>query len=366
MTFRTIATGLTFAAVLASGMVPAQQPAAPGTVARLTGVQGNVLVSQADSMATGTNEQRLAPGVRVLTTAGAKATVIYDKACNVNLGENRRYTVREQAECAEAHAPPLGSAASYGVLAGPRVANVGETVVSGDLGVYPGTSVTGFPSGKVIEGSIHPPPDKADKPDDAAKDAQKDAANAYDDLAGQRCNTKLTNQDLGGLQLTPGVYCFPNSAAKLTGELILDANGDPNAVFVFQVGTNLTAAAQSRVRVLNVGQQSDDPQQNPQDKDRKESTLCHVYWQVPGTVTIDRESRFLGNVFAVGDITVSSAVQMVGRAQTRSGAVFLDTDRIDRVICLVPIAYWPVAATAGAAAIGAGAVEINKKPKSPN
>lgn len=360
MNSRTISAGLMLVAAFAAGIAFAQQSAPAGTVAKLTGVQGNVLVSQADAMAAAANEQRLAPGVRVITTAGASATVVYDKACNVALGENRRYTVREQSECAEAHAPPMGKAADYAVLAGARVPNVGETVVDGDLGVYPGTDVTGFPPGKVNNGSIHPDQNNKNSGDDSPKKAQEDAAKAYEDLVGQRCNTKLTGQDLGGLQLTPGVYCFVNSGAKLTGDLYLDAQGDPKAVFVFQIGTNLVTAPNSRVLVLNTGQKPDDnSQQDPDDKenDKKESTLCHVYWQVGGSAVVDRGNRFVGNILAIGEILMGNAVDMVGRALARNSTVTLDTDKIDRVSCrLVPLAAAKVlGAGAGAVAIGAGA-----------
>jgi hypothetical protein len=351
MTSRTISAGLMLAAAFAAGIAFAQQSAPAGTVARLTGVQGNVLVSQADAMAAAANEQRLAPGARVITTAGASATVVYDKACNVALGENRRYTVREQSECAEAHAPPMGSAASYAVLGGSRVANVGESTVNGELGVSPGTGVTGFPPGRVTNGTIHPA-------DDSAAQAQKDAVKAYEDLVGQRCNTKLTGQDLGGLILTPGVYCFPSSAAQLTGELLLDAQGDPNAVFVFQVGTTLTTAPNSTIRVLNSGQQANANGQGTDKRDQKESALCNVYWQVTSTATLGKESRFLGNILAIGDVAMANRADVLGRALTRSGAVMLDTDKIDRVACLPPVLIPPPVGAAGAVAIGAAAIAI--------
>ena len=94
-------------------------------IARLSGVQGNVLVSQADGMAAAVNGQQLAPGARVITTAGAKVTITYERGCLVDLGENRRYIVREAAECAAAKAPPLGAATPFAVLAGPQVVNTG-------------------------------------------------------------------------------------------------------------------------------------------------------------------------------------------------------------------------------------------------
>jgi hypothetical protein len=225
------------AGLLAVSASHAQQPASTRPIARLTGIQGNVLVSQTDGMAAATSGQQLPPGTRVITTGGAKATVSYASGCVVDLGENRRYIVREAAECTAAKAPPLGSATPFAVLAGPQVVNTGATVVRGDLGVSPGSAVAGFPGGKVVDGGIR-------NSGDGPSLAQKDAAIAYTDLASQPCNVKLSGQDLGGQTLTPGVYCFPGSAATLTGELVLDAQGDPDAVYVFQVGTTLSASYQ--------------------------------------------------------------------------------------------------------------------------
>jgi hypothetical protein len=359
MITRTIATGLVLAAVLAAGSA-AGQPAAPRTVATLTGVEGNVLVSEADAMVSAGNGQRLAPGARVLITAGAKATVAYDKGCTVLLGVNQRYTVRERAECARARAPQMGKVEEFTILAGAAVRNVGETVVTGEVGVSPGAGVVGFPPGKV-SGKIHPA-------NDVAEQAQKDAAKVYAELAQQECNVNLAGQDLGGLTLTPGVYCFPG-AAQLTGELVLDAQGDRNAVFVFQVGTTLTTAARSLVRIKDDGREDDDGKGRPADeRQRKRGTLCHVYWQVGNAVTLGRESFFLGNLFAIGTIDMANRVEFVGRALSRTGQVLLDTDN-DTGLCL-PVAgyYRPAAAIvgAGALAVGASAIEANRKPKSPN
>jgi hypothetical protein len=104
----------------------------------------------------------------------------------------------------------LGSAYSFGVLAGSAVTNIGNTVIYGDLGVYPGTAITGFPPG-IVNGTIH-------DADAVAKQAQVDALTAYNYFAGLPFNQNLTGQDLGGLTLTPGVY-FYSSSAQLTGTL---------------------------------------------------------------------------------------------------------------------------------------------------
>jgi hypothetical protein len=346
-------------AALGDGAALAQQPAAARTIAKLIDVQGNVLVSQADAMAAATNEQRLAPGARILTTAGAKATVVYDKGCSVTLGLNQRYTVRERAECTPARAPEMGKVIEFGILAGSGIRNTGETLVEGDLGVSPGTAVTGFPPGRV-NGHMH-------RTDVDAGQAQKDALKAYQQMDAQECNVSLAGQDLGGLTLTPGVYCFPAAPAQLTGELILDPQGDPDAVFVFQVGTTLTTAANSSIRVKNGGSEGSDTGAPATDRERKRETLCHVYWQVGTSVSLGKESQFLGNIFAVGDIEIANKGHVSGRALARNGQLTLDTG-VDQLTCL-PIVAWVGPATAAAIGTAAGTVGIidyERKPKSPN
>src|SRR5580700_7877794 len=90
---------------------------------------------------------------------------------------------------------------SFSVLGGSTVTNTGPTIVNGNLGVSPGSAVTGFPPGVVTNGTIH-------AGDAAAAQAQSDLTVLYNQLAGAMCNTNLTGQDLGGLTLNPGVYCF--------------------------------------------------------------------------------------------------------------------------------------------------------------
>jgi hypothetical protein len=155
-------------------------------------------------------------------------------------------------------APSLGTAQGFAVLGGSAVSNTGPTIIApGNLGVAPGflPSITGFPPGIVI-GEIHAAPDAV------AIQAQSDTTIAYNDLAGRPCNFTLTGQNLGGLTLVPGVYCF-TSSAQLTGTLTLDAQGDPGAVWIFQIGSTLTTASNSSVNVIGDGQ------------------LCNVFWGFP-------------------------------------------------------------------------------------
>ena len=134
---------------------------------------------------------------------------------------------------------PLGTAGNFAVLGFSTVTSTGATTVVGNVGVSPGSSVTGFPPGSVTKGSIH-------QADPAAVQAQKDLGVAYNALVALTPTQQLSGQDLGGLTLTPGIYHF-NTSAQLTGTLTLDAQNDPTAVFVFQIGSTLTTSPNSAV-----------------------------------------------------------------------------------------------------------------------
>jgi hypothetical protein len=205
-------------------------------------------------------------------------------------------------------APTLGTAASFSVLAGSTVTNTGPSVVTGNLGVSPGSAVTGFPPGIVT------PPGAIHAGDAVAAQAQSDLTIAYNTLAGQASTDNLTGQDLGGLTLTPGVYTFETSA-QLTGTLTLDAQGDPNAVFIFQIGSTLTTASNSSVVVINGG------------------SHCNVYWQVGSSATLGTDTAFQGNILALTSITLNTNAGILGRALARNGAVTMDSNIISNAAC---------------------------------
>jgi hypothetical protein len=202
-------------------------------------------------------------------------------------------------------APPLGQAGSFAVLGASAVTNTGPTVLTGDLGIWANTtsSITGFPPG-IVNGATH-------SADAVAQQAQTDVTAAYNNLAGQACSqaNTLTGIDLGGLTLTPGVYCFSTSA-QLTGALTLDAQGNSAAVFVFQVGSTLTTASGSRV-VLTNG-----------------ASACNVFWQVGSSATLGTTTAFAGNILALASITLNTGAVAPGRALARTGAVTLDTNGV--------------------------------------
>jgi hypothetical protein len=198
--------------------------------------------------------------------------------------------------------PPLGTATSFAVLAGSAITNTGPSMITGNLGLAPGSSVSGFPPGRV-EGATHV--------DDAvAVQAKSDLVTASTSAAGQPCTSTLTG-DLGGRTLTPGVYCF-TSSAQLTGTLTLDGRGDPNAVFIFKVGSMLTTATSSKVVLINGGP-------------------CGVYWQVGSSATLGTDATFVGTLLVNTSITLNTRASILpGRALAQTGAVTLDTNRITR------------------------------------
>src|ERR1022692_5029336 len=168
-----------------------------------------------------------------------------------------------------AYADILGSADAFGILGASAVTNTGPSVVFQDLGVWPGTSITGFPPG-IVHGTIH-------NDDAVAMQAQADALTGSNYLAGLARTGTLTGQDLGGKTLDPGVYFFASSA-QMTGQLTLNFQGMNNAMIVFQIGSTLTTASASSVLIINPG--SND----------------HVYWQVGSSATLGTTTDFYGSI----------------------------------------------------------------------
>lgn len=194
-------------------------------------------------------------------------------------------------------APPMGTAQSFAVLGASTVTNTGATSVTGDVGVSPGSAIIGFPPG-VLTGTLH-------AGDALAAQAQLDAVTAYNALLVEVCPlaNNLTGQDLGGLTLLPGVYCF-NSSAQLTGTLTLNAAGDPNAVFVFLVGSTLSNAT-----VVVAG-----------------SAPCNVFFQVGSSATLGTGTQFAGNILALTSITLTTGASVSGGSYALNGAVTMDTN----------------------------------------
>jgi uncharacterized repeat protein (TIGR01451 family) len=199
---------------------------------------------------------------------------------------------------------PLGSAANFAVLGASTVTNTGTTNVVGNVGVSPGTAITGFPPGGITDGALQ-------VSNALVSQAHADLVTAYGVIAGEAFlpANNLTNPDLGGLTLTPGVYHF-DTAATLTGILTLDAQGDPNARFDFQIGTTLTTASASAVHIINGGQAD------------------NVYFQVGTSATLGTNSAFQGNILADQSVTLTTGASLAeGRALALIGAVTMDTNQ---------------------------------------
>lgn len=206
----------------------------------------------------------------------------------------------------------LGAAGDFLVLGASTVTNTGATtVLNGDVGVSPGTAITGFPPGTITNGTL-------DQGDALASQAHTDLVTAYGVAEGEASPpaNNLTGQNLGGLTLTPGVYRFGTSAA-LNGTLTLNAEGDPNAVFVFQIGTTLISASDSAVDVINGGDGDD------------------VFWQVGSSATLGTGTAFTGNILADQSITLTTGASIMdGRALALVGAVTMDTNQLSQTLAV--------------------------------
>nr|A0A7D5JNZ7.1 RecName: Full=Ice-binding protein; Short=nIBP; Flags: Precursor [Nostoc sp. HG1]QLF98912.1 ice-binding protein [Nostoc sp. HG1] len=214
-----------------------------------------------------------------------------------------------QTEAKAASISMLGTASNFGVLGGSTVTNTGPSVITESLGVSTGSSATGFPPA-IVNGTIF-------TSDTVAAQAQVDNATAYNKLASLIPNKDLTGLDLGGLTLTPGVYSF-SSSAQLTGILTLDNLGDPNALFVFQIGSTLTTASNSSIVTTN----GDAP---------------NVFFQIGSSATLGTGTQFMGNILALTSITLTTGVNIdCGRALAQNGAVTMDTNKVSNACYTKP------------------------------
>ncbi len=197
----------------------------------------------------------------------------------------------------------LGTASNFGVLAGTTVTNTGFSVITdGDLGVSPGSAVTGFPPGSLVDGSM-------EVANPQAAIAQNDLTTAYNEAAGQTPTAPSVTFIGAGQTLTAGVY-NATSSLEVGGTLFLDGQGDPNAVFIFQAGSTLTTDVGTNI-VLTNG-----------------ANACNVYWQVGSSATLFTSTTFEGSIMALTSISVQHRGVIVGRMLARNGAVTLDDDTI--------------------------------------
>jgi hypothetical protein len=200
----------------------------------------------------------------------------------------------------------LGTTKSFAVLAGSEITNTGSTTINGDVGLHPGTAFTGQDEA-TISGEVH-------LADDVAEQAKTALVTAYNDAAGRLPVTTIPTE-LGGTTLTPGIYVSANGTFQITGTLTLDAEGDPDGVFVFQTDSTLITASGSSVSLLNGAQ------------------FCRIFWQVGSSATLGTNSKFVGHILAMQSISAQTGATVQGQLLARNGAVTLDGNTINNGAC---------------------------------
>jgi hypothetical protein len=248
------------------------------------------------------------PGLAVNTVYTATITIGAADTFGNPLAANFSWMFTTQAAaCAGPPVVPLLTAGNFKVLAGSTVTNTNTptTITGGDLGVSPGTSVTGFPPGVLIAPAV------MHVADPTAAQAQLDLTAAYNYAAGIVLPApQVLAGDLTGLTLAEGTYKTSSSTGILTVGGILTLTGNSSSVFVFQIGSTLTTLSTTQV-VLTGG-----------------VLPSNVFWQVGSSATLGTNSVFVGNVMALASITLNTGATLQGRALARNGAVTLDDNTI--------------------------------------
>ena len=262
----------------------------------VTPVTGTVAYDVISKIATFTPAGDLAAS----TVYGATITTGTKDLAGNALATNLAWSFTTGATAAGQAAVALGSATSFAVLASSTVTNTGATTVNGDLGVSPGTGLTGAPT---VNGATH-------LGDSVAAQAQLDLTTAYNDAAGRTAGAVLVAGNLGGQTLTPGLYASTSSLEISSGDLTLDALGDANAVWIFQMASTLTTTSGRQV-ILAGG-----------------AKASNVFWQVGSSATLGTTSVFKGTIMALASITVTTGATLEGRALARTAAVTLDGNTV--------------------------------------
>lgn len=201
----------------------------------------------------------------------------------------------------------LNSASTFGILGSTSVTNTGLTIINGDLGLYPGTSITGFNPPGIVNGNIY-------QTVPAAQQAQTDALMAYNQAVTQPCDIVLTGQDLGAMTLSPGVYCF-DSTAQLTGALTFDGQGDASAVFIVRIGTALTTAQGASVLPIGAAQ------------------ACNIVFAMGSAVTFGAGTVFTGSVLAQAGIALTAGASNNGLLASLFADVTMIQNTVNAVAC---------------------------------
>ena len=207
----------------------------------------------------------------------------------------------------------LRTISSFAVLAGTTITNTGPTTINGDaggnVGLHPGTDFPGR-TDVTLSGAVH-------LADAVALQAKNDLISAFDDAAGRTPATRIP-AELGGTTLKPGVYDSEAGSFTITGTLTLDAQGDPDGVFIFKMASSLITASGSNVNLIN------------------SARYCRIFWQVGSSATLGTNSHFVGHIFALTSIAAQTGATVQGQLLARNGAVTLDSNTITNGICATP------------------------------
>ena len=260
----------------------------------MTAMSGTV--SYAGGAATFTPGVQLSPLTLYTATI---ATGVVDLAGN-HLASNSAWTFTTGSRAVAVSPEPVSALGTFVILAGSTITSTGATSVTGDLGLSPGTAVTGFPPAVLI-GTKH-------AGDPVAAQAQLALTASYNEAAGRSLGAIAVAGNLGGQTLAPGVYKSTSSLEISSGDLTLDAKGDANAVFIFEMASTLTTTTGRKV-ILAGGAQA-----------------ANIIWQVGSSATLGVNSVFKGNILAMASITVNTGASVEGRLLARTGAVTLDTN----------------------------------------
>jgi len=286
-------------ATFSQAMAPATINATTFTLAQgVTPVAGAVTYDQPTRTATFTPSAPLGVGLTYTATITTGAKSVGGAA--LPAAHTWSFTT---AACSQARVD-LASAGAFAVLAGSTVTSTGATSVTGDLGVSPGTAVTGFPPGTIVGTR------QAGTP--TAAQGIADLTTAYNDAAGRSLCPVSVSGNLGGQVLAPGLYKSTSDLAISSGDLTLDAQGDGDAVFIFQAASTLTTTVGRKVILANGAR------------------AANVYWQVGSSATLGVTSVFMGTIMADQAITMGTGATLNGRALARIAAVSLDGNTIVR------------------------------------
>jgi hypothetical protein len=234
----------------------------------------------------------------------------------------------------------------YAVMAGTTVTCTGGSVVTGNVGVSPGSAIVGFGGAPCTNvGTSFTPT--------ASNAGKANLVTAYGTLDALGCSSTI-GPDLTGLNLVPGVYCVTAGVSNLTGTLTLDAGANPNASWTFQMASTLITSPNSTVDVIGAND-------------------CSVQWLVRSSATLDTSTTFVGNILALTAITMNSGASLVGRALARNAAVTLDNNNISFASCAagpVPVptlSTWALIALVGLLALaGFATLRRRQSPAGPH